>query len=321
VLTALAYGLRGFNIYMAVERDRWIGAPIDPHGRARPFAAFWRRLIAAMERTRFFDLRRPAPVRIVTPRAERRLARVLHAFGPITGAFFSVAGSGAREAVAEDELGLGYPVGIEADAFVHTLEHALEARGVPFAHVGGEDRDVSLDGARWILCASSGGMNPALFQRLELAAAGGARVTIGPREPTFDGAFRALPSAFDLAALRTPGAPGTPGSASDDVPVLLSDDPAAADAAVARAIDALGLPAFACDPGGVFATVHEDAAGQPRVLFVIHPGEDDLIARVTVGGAAARAIDLLDDSVHEARRGAFEVRMKPRSVRMLAIEG
>ena len=38
VLTALAYGLRGFNLYMAVERDRWIGAPIDPHGRPRPMA-------------------------------------------------------------------------------------------------------------------------------------------------------------------------------------------------------------------------------------------------------------------------------------------
>ncbi|HLK40147.1 MAG TPA: beta-galactosidase, partial [Polyangiaceae bacterium] len=34
LMCALAYGLRGFNLYMAVERDRWIGAPIDPHGRA-----------------------------------------------------------------------------------------------------------------------------------------------------------------------------------------------------------------------------------------------------------------------------------------------
>ena len=38
LLTALAYGLRGFNLYMAVERDRWVGAPIDPHGKRRPFA-------------------------------------------------------------------------------------------------------------------------------------------------------------------------------------------------------------------------------------------------------------------------------------------
>ena len=38
LMCAMAYGLRGFNLYMAVERDRWIGAPIDPHGRPRPMA-------------------------------------------------------------------------------------------------------------------------------------------------------------------------------------------------------------------------------------------------------------------------------------------
>ena len=159
-LAALAYGLRGFNVYMAVERDRWIGAPIDPHGRPRPFAAFWRKLSAALTRTSFFTLTRRAPVRILTPRTERRLARVMHAFGPITGAFFSVAGKGARESVSEEDLGLGYPLGIASDSFARTFEAALEARGVPFACIGGEDRDVSLDGAQWIVCPTSGGLQP-----------------------------------------------------------------------------------------------------------------------------------------------------------------
>ena len=35
---ALAYGLRGFNLYMAVDRDRWVGAPIDEHGLPRRLA-------------------------------------------------------------------------------------------------------------------------------------------------------------------------------------------------------------------------------------------------------------------------------------------
>ena len=51
LICAMAYGLRGFNLYMAVERDRWIGAPIDPHGRARPMAEAYRRLLAALDRT------------------------------------------------------------------------------------------------------------------------------------------------------------------------------------------------------------------------------------------------------------------------------
>jgi beta-galactosidase len=307
-LSALAYGLRGFNIYMAVERDRWIGAPIDPHGRPRPFAAFWRKLTSALESTSFFDLTRRAPVRIVTPRSERRLARVMHAFGPITGAFFAVIGKGARESAGEQDLGLGYPLGIESDAFARTFEIALEARGVPFACVGGEDRDVSLEGAKWIICATSGGLNPELFRRFEEEAARGARVTLGPREPRFDGGYRALAEPLDLARLG--------GSA----PVLIEDDPAAADAAVARAIDDLALPTFACDPDNIFATVHEDASGRARVAFVINAGDDDVVARVHLGAEAARLVDLLDEGTFHVQKGAFELRMMPRTVRMLAIE-
>ena len=311
VLAALAYGLRGYNIYMAVERDRWIGAPIDPHWRPRPFAAFWRKLSAALDRVDFFHLVRPVPVRILIPRSERRLTRVMHAFGPITGAFFSVIGKGARESVSEHDLGLGYAPGIEADTFVRTLEIALEARGVPFAHVGGEDRAVSLEGARWIVCATSGGLNPELFKLLEQESQRGARVTLGPREPVFDGLFRPLAEPFDLKRL---------GARHEDVQVLLTDDPAAADAAVARAIDDLRLPVHGCDPEGVFATVHEDASGRARVLFVVNSGDGDVVARVTAAGDAARAVDLIDDAVFDARRGVLEVRMPARTVRMLALE-
>jgi beta-galactosidase len=310
-LAALAYGLRGFNVYMAVERDRWIGAPIDVHGRPRPFAAFWTKLAAAVERTAFTTLTRKTPVRILTPRSERRLARVMHAFGPITGAFFAVVGKGARESVLEQDLGLGYPLGIEADSFAKTFEAALEARGVPFAWIGGEDRDVSLDGARWIVCATSGGLKPALFRRLEEKAAEGVRVTLGPREPSFNGGWRPLAEPLDLARLA---------GNQDSVPVLLQDDPAEADAAVSRAIADLGLPTWACDPDGIFATVHEDAEGHPRVVFVLNPGEGDVLAQVHLGPDVHRAADALDGGVLEARHGALEVRMMPRTVRMLAIE-
>jgi beta-galactosidase len=310
VLAALAYGLRGFNIYMAVERDRWIGAPIDPHGRPRPFAAFWRKLSAALAHTSFYDLRRSAPVRILTPRSERRLARVMHAFGPITGAFFAVAGAGPRERVSEHDLGLGYPLAVEADAFTRTLEQALEARGVPFAQIGGEDREISMEGARWILCATAGGLHPGLFHLLENAAQAGARVTIGPREPAFDGALRPLKEPLDPSRLRGTGPPA---------PIILADDPAAVADAVSRAVVDLALPAYPCDPDGVFATVHEDEAGRPRVLFLINPGDADVIARTAVGAATTRAVDVLDDTTYEARRGALEVRLKPRTVRMLAL--
>lgn len=308
LLCALAYGLRGFNLYMAVGRDRWVGGPLNSQGKRRPGAVFYEKLLGALDRLRFPSLRRAAPVRLVTPRSLRRLTRVMHAFGPATGAFFSVVGAGARERCFEAELGLGGPVALEGDSFLQAFEQALEGRGVPFAHAGGEDSDVALDGARWVVCATTGGLKPALLDRLRQMAARGVRVSIGPRAPSRDGAMRPLqqPPTLDGIELIAPASG----------PWL---SPSEADRLVGHAIDALGLPTHACDPDGIFACIHEDSGGAPRAVFVINPGGDDTVARVGVPGAK-RAFDAFDDRPIEAPHGAFELRMRPRSVRLLRLE-
>jgi beta-galactosidase len=310
LMTALAYGLRGFNLYMAVERDRWIGAPIDPHGRPRPFAAFFRRLLQAIEATRFYELHRRAPVRLVTPRAERRIARAMHAFGPFSGAAFSVSGQGSRESAREDTLDVDRPIAIVADTFARTVEAALEMRGVPFANVGGEDRDASLEGAAWIVCATSGGLSPRLREALETAVKHGTRVTFGPIEPTLDGALRPLTSPWDHTRVATAGSV---------IPTLVADDAAAVAAVVGRAIDELSLPAFACDADGIFATVHEDASGKPRVVFLINPTDHTTVARVALGLANGDLVDALGGDRLSMKGGTLEATLPAKSVRMLSV--
>lgn len=141
-LAALAYGLRGFNLYMAVERDRWIGAPIDVHGNPRPLAETYRRIIAAFERVQLPQLRRRTSVLVVVPRAERRLARALHAFGPITLTAFTVAEGGALEATLD--AAPGRPDPHRVDTALRALAALLDEQGVPWA-LGAEDLVVSAE--------------------------------------------------------------------------------------------------------------------------------------------------------------------------------
>ncbi|MBK9262240.1 MAG: beta-galactosidase [Polyangiaceae bacterium] len=305
VLAALAYGLRGFNVYMAVERDRWLGSPIDRHGRERPQANFWRKLCAAFERTSFATLRRRVPVRILIPRLERRITRAMHAFSPMSGAILSTFGVGARESAIEEELGLGYPLAVEAGEFVHAFERALEARGVPFALVGTDDYAFAGD-PRWLLCVSSGALEPAVFERLAAARASGVQITLGPREPQFDDTYRVPSTPYDLRRLLADGRLG---------PVVR--DAASAASAVGQAVDLLGLPTHACDPNDVLATVHEDSSGRARVVFVINPNERHVVARLRCGFDCSRAIDAIDEAEFDGASGVLEVAMRPRSVRML----
>jgi len=307
-LTALAYGLRGFNLYMAVERDRWINSPIDPKGRLRPSAAFWTKLSAALERVRFWELERPAPVHVLVPRSLRRFARVLHAFGPLSAAAFQVLGGSPAEACFEDELGLDTPRVVETEAFLRALERALDAAHVPYAFSSDDVARHTLKTARWTVVACPGGLEPDLVRRIERARERGRAVTIGPHAPIYDASFRPLGSPLGLV----PAAPG-------DVPALLPFDDEAIRAAVATARARLELPVLPVTPDEAKVTLHRDARGVARVLFAINATERELAATVRAP-VAMRAEDLLDGCVFRANsERAFDIVLPPRTARMLEL--
>jgi beta-galactosidase len=308
LMAALAYGLRGFNLYMAVDRDRWVGAPIDARGMPRRLADEYHALIAALDAVRWNELRRRAPVRLVVPRALRRLSRATHAFGPVTPAVFNIAGQGPLESCLEDDFGLGEIAPIAGESYVRAFERALLARGVPFAYAGGESLEPSTQRAEWIVCTTAGGFKRELLESLRDAARRGVRVTIGPRVPTRDGSMRELAAPID---------------APPELEVEPLDDPSRADALVAKRVDELSLPAYPVDLPDVHVTVHEDASGAPRVAIVMNPTGDALTATVGLGRSRA-LIDLLPRGRAAARLdaqpGGFLVELPARTARMFAIE-
>jgi beta-galactosidase len=306
-LTALAYGLRGYNLYMAVERDRWVNAPIDPKGRVRPSAAAWERLTRALVRLRFNELVRHTPVHVLLPRSLRRLARVMHAFGPLSAALFQVLGGSAEDACFEDEIGLGAPPAVETDQFVQLLERTLDAAGIPYAFSSDDVARHSFKHARWTIVACPGALEPELVERIVKTRERGRAVTVGPHAPVADASFRplVLPPRF----APDPSAP---------VPALLAFDEAAIVRAVAEAQVRLELPTLAVAPTDIRVTLHRDARGAPRVLFVINATPHAIDAKVAAAGAF-EAEDVLDGSRFRATFDAFELPVAARSVRMLEL--
>lgn len=276
VLSALAYGLRGFNLYMAVSRDRWIGGPIDERGRARPSAAFWTNLIAAMKRTRFHELVRRTAVRIVVPRGYNRLVRVCHAFGPVPPAAFAFTSESAERGALEGALDPTEGLALETEQFRSTLESTLARERVPFAVVGAELLEASLQSAAWTIVISGGFLPEGLTGKLGDCMLASRRVSVGPRAPDRDGVFR--PASARLPGIERPA-----------VPILLPRGPATLAEIVRATLDDLGVPRDAEQPEGIHTTLHEDEAGRPRVLFVINSGGEEATARVALPRVAAAA--------------------------------
>ncbi len=306
-LTALAYGLRGYNLYMAVERDRWIGAPFDRHGKPRASADFWRKLGRAFESLRLHELTRQTPVHLVVPRSLRRMQRVMHAFGPLSAVMFQIAGGGVTDAQLEDELDLGAPFALDAERFLRWFQAEFERRRIPFAVVGGDLIESSIEQARWTIVICAGGLERSIMKAAGRGLKEGRALSIGPHFPQRD----------ETLTPREP--PGVLRHAYDRaIPTLLDFDVGRLTSVIDHAAEQLELPALAATPSELNVTVLHDSHGLPRALFAINPTADTLAARIADSGAA-RAEDVLDDSVFHAKFGAFELPVPPRTVRLLAL--
>lgn len=293
LLCAMAYGVRGWNLYMAVERDRWLGSPVDRDGALRPFAAFFTKLSAAFDRVDFGALVRDVPARLVVPRSMRRLARVMHAFGPVSQAGFRVFGAGVRETVLEDGIDFGDGTleapPLRAAQILVAAERALEEEGIPWALVDGSEGSPALAGAKWAIVPTSCGLSTGLLATLREAMANGAAVTFAPAPPTRDDRF------FPYAPKVAKGLP--------DAEVLVGDE--AIDAAAIRAHVHARFDAKSrvlVRPSACAATVHRDASGRPRVVFLVNPTKARQRVEATIAGVA-RLRDLLDESSFELADG------------------
>lgn len=265
VLTALAYGLRGFNIYMAVCRDRWIGGPIDKAGTPRPFAEFWQRLFSALDRTGFHELVRRTPVRIAVPRTLERLSRVVHVFEAVPPTAFALGGRGAALSAFEGEWDPTHGAVLDAERFLTTLERTLDRARVPYAVVREDLLTSPPAESRWNILVSPGALDSDFTTAVAERMFRGAPISIGPRPPERDGTMR--PSRARL--------PKIDGAA---VPSILPSDDGELEAAVRGALAQLGIDGLPAEPESVFTTVHHDGDGRPRVLFVINVSDEPVEA-------------------------------------------
>jgi beta-galactosidase len=69
----------------------------------------------------------------------------------------------------------------------------------------------------------------------------------------------------------------------------------------------------------VHVAVHEDESAAPRVVFLMNPTMNDVVARVSLGRVTA-LVDVLGEGHVTRSGGALEVTVPSRQVRMMAAE-
>jgi beta-galactosidase len=306
-ICACAYGLRGFSLYMTVDRDRWQGAPIDPDGEPRAGAEPWRRFVTALKEVGFHALRRRVEVALSIPKEYAQLSRAMHALGPLSPSLLDLAGLSASAACRWDRFGFEEPIQIAWEQWLARLDRALCDAQIPFVYVE-SDADLELQPELKLIFAPGYEFaDLARWQRLQRFGARGGTVICGPQWPRLDSRLRSHPFEPPALPAHVPAAP------------LKLPDQAAANARVRELIGALGLSApISVSPLPLQATLHEDEAG-PRAIFVMNPGPGDVRAELRLP-SALRLYDPLSGERFEASGSALELTLLRQSCRMLVVE-
>jgi beta-galactosidase len=285
LLCACAYGIRGLNLYMAVDRDR-------------SNAGVLRRVIKALVRTQFHSLTRRVEVGIMLPKEYARLSRATHTLGALSPSLLAIAGAGSNAACLNTRFGFEQPVQLVWTQFVDRFAKALANAGVPYVYVESDAEDALLRDLRVLITPTYEFAEAARMARLVEFAQGGGRVLCGPKLPELDAGLQ--PAEYP------------------DANTLQRCQPEQAEALVEALVTELNLATpFLAAPIGVETAMHEDASGA-RLLFVMQPGAASVSARIQLPEPMALT-DVLTEDRYEGAESAV-VPVPGHSCRMFSCE-
>ena len=298
LLSLLAAGVRGFNLAMAVERDRHYGAAIRKDGAVEAHAQWIRALLVALAEVDWTALRRARPIALVDTRADARFGVATSVLDPMTSVLAEALDLGPAGAA---ELGTD-PGAVTARRWHGAVASALELAQVPYAIVDETAPADELATYRAVIAPTLARVDRGLWQRLrDLVEHKRAVVVIGPDTPTRDELDQPLPE----GTLRRVGR--LKAGSLDDLPGLAAD--LAALAGELPEAWQLERPASA----RAYAYAYADAAGATRVVFVAsdapHPTSAVLLATSALRDPFTREILPAVDGRVTIPLAAYGIRM------------
>lgn len=325
LLSLLAAGIRGFNLFMAVERDRFYGAAIDRNGAVEPHAAWIRPLTDALAELDWPALRRAAAIAVVDTRADARFGQascVLDPLTPVVAELLDLGPGGAAE------LG-GDPAAVAQRRWFTAITRALDLARVPYAIVDESAGEDELAAYRAVIVPTQARIDRGLAHTLRALAERPAGVAPGhAATPAGPGAAPARRRTVVVIG------PGTPSQDELGQPVLPDVLPRRVGRLKAGSLD--DLPGLAADlaalagepsdawqierPEEVHAYAYADPGGEVRVVFVASDLARSATAVLLVDDAARTLRDPFSHERIVLADGRATIALAPRGVRMLIVD-
>ncbi len=255
LLGALAGGVVGFTLQMAVSRPRWQGGMLDSGARKLEPTLWLKSLLSGLNRLQFHTLKQSSPsIAIVVSRTEMRVAKAsaaVDALPSVVSDLMQLGPTGHAE-LSTDTNARNYP------KWVRAVQKALELSQLPYQLVDEECLHLLGPSTKAVIFPTLQRVNGGTWAALHALAAAGIRIVIGPEMPSED--------EFGLSLGRDCPAPRGVGVLAHE---SLSDIEGLSE-------DLLGLAGDLDDlwiaPGNqVHCSLFENDAGEAKALLVGNP--------------------------------------------------
>ncbi|MCG8418784.1 MAG: beta-galactosidase [Proteobacteria bacterium] len=319
LITVLSCGIRAFNLYMAVARDRWHGAPIDERGTLGPGAEQLSRLISALNAIEWTGLTRYAPLALIVGRADARVSVASSLTDPISPVLADVLGIG-RVGAAE----LSRDPGATRHArWMQVARQALDLAGIPYDMVDEDSSIETLLGYRALVMPTIDRVDRTAWKRMQKAAARSVPVVVGPGRPTADEHGQPLGNDARLP----PGTGVIQPHSMDDVQgfaddlIQLIEEPLDPPSGRMSRQETHGEidDMWVADNTDVACSLFADSDHTPRALFAANSAVQPSRANLLVPDGTILSDPLTGETLH-GRNGTVPVTLSALEVRMLLIE-
>jgi len=326
---ALMHGIKGFSRYMVVERNKWLGSPINREGyiKADSFALH-KRISSLMKKIDWANLQKASDVLLLVNRDYDRLeaaATLLPVVGDFLEPVFGFSEYPDATIVSDEDFGFAEPIQIKKSSWFNAFYNALTELGYIF-DIGDTALDVEiLLRYKAVVIPAFEFISESVATKLCDYMKRGGTVVLGPRIPSLSERFKPLAvlETWMKAAreVNLTSDDGLEGFAARFVSgpgglVLISELQK-----VSPALDAILRELGACrikkSEPRVDVVLHKGEAtdgSQLFVLFVANPTEEAINLRVELPSSAKIVRDLWEDKEIEIRGDVLERHMPPYTI-------
>lgn len=182
-LCALMHGISGMNFYMLVERERWVGSPIDRFGNIRKKKFnFYKKLNEFVERIDYQSYSKVSDICLLTNRDYARLELASSLITPLP----TLRNIKPEAYVSEDNVGFSDVIQLENERLWDMFYYSLAAMNYSYTIGDTEMSAEQLSAFKVVMVPTFEFMKKRTQEKLVDYARNGGMLVVGPRIPTLD---------------------------------------------------------------------------------------------------------------------------------------